>query len=402
MAPYLLMGFLIAGILHVYVPRGAFTKYFGKNNLKSVLYAALMGIPLPLCSCGVIPTGMSLYKEGASKGATVSFLISTPQTGVDSIIVTYSLLGLPFAIIRPIIALITGLFGGLAVNLSQSQNDNADFRDTGAVELSHDGNKIKKIFSYAFDEFFEDIADWLVIGLALAAVIAVIIPDDFFQSTIFSNELLSMFIVLIASIPFYVCATGSVPIAAVLLLKGLNPGAVLVFLMAGPATNIATITVISKVLGNKTLAIYLSTIIIGAFVFGIILNSFFPPEIFTAVIPEIGHHSGLIMTWIEIISSGLFIFLLLRIYFMKIRRRLNKRKGMEKSSEQTITLEVDGMSCQNCAIKVESALMDLAEVNESHVNIEANTVEIKGNEIEVEHLISSVEKAGYKFKKVIT
>ena len=116
MAPYLLIGFFLAGVLHVYLPKDKISKYLGKDNIVSVINAALIGIPLPLCSCGVIPTGISFYKNGASKGSSVSFLISTPQTGVDSILVTYSLLGLPYAIIRPIAALITGIFGGGITN----------------------------------------------------------------------------------------------------------------------------------------------------------------------------------------------------------------------------------------------------------------------------------------------
>ncbi len=401
MAPYLLFGFIIAGILHVYVPRGAFTKYFGKRNLKSILYASLMGIPLPLCSCGVIPTGISLYKEGASKGATLSFLISTPQTGVDSIMVTYSLLGLPFAIVRPFIALVNGVIGGVASNVLDQTEESHSFHDSLADEKARDGNKLKRILNYSFDELFNDIGDWLFIGLALAAVIAVLIPEEFFQSAVMSNEIASMLIVLLASIPFYVCATGSVPIAAVLLMKGLNPGAVLVFLMAGPATNIATITVIAKTLGKKTFAIYLGSIVLTSFVFGLLLNRLFPPDFFT-VSAGAGHdHGNSFWSWIENISTAIFIFFLLRSFYLKMMNWRKKRQGAKTESDQTLNIEVVGMTCNNCAAKVESVLLDLPEVNQSAVNLEEKKVELKGHNIDLKKVKERVEGAGYVYNDVV-
>ena len=178
MSPYLLLGFLIAGVLHVGFPKDKINKYLGRRNITSVINAALLGVPLPLCSCGVIPTGISFYKNGASKGSSVSFLISTPQTGVDSIMVTYSLLGLPFAIIRPIVAFVTGVIGGALTNTVDKQT-------TEPVELSHEEHKkgsnknvMVRMFQYAFVEFLQDISKWLIIGLLIAAAISVIVPND--------------------------------------------------------------------------------------------------------------------------------------------------------------------------------------------------------------------------------
>ena len=404
MAPYLLLGFIVAGILHVYVPEGAFNKWFGNKNLKSVVYAALMGIPLPLCSCGVIPTGISIYKEGASKGATVSFLISTPQTGVDSIMVTYSLLGFPFALARPFIALVTGVLGGWVVNktdddestIKKNESNHADKAPSMKREHS-----LKRIWSYAFDEFLGDIADWLLIGLLLAGVISVIIPEDFFKSVYLKNELSSMLIVLVASIPFYVCATGSVPIAAALLMKGLNPGAVLVFLMAGPATNMATMTVISKTLGKKTLIIYIGSLVVGSIVFGLLINHLFPKSFFNAISVSNGHHAGSIWIWVEWISVLFLSLILIRFYSMKFMNFLRKQKGEKSVSTQELTIGVTGMTCENCAARVEASLLQLDTVNESKVNLQNGTVQIKGNNIVVEELKSSVEKVGYGFSKLI-
>ena len=184
MAPWLLLGFIFAGLLHVYMPKGSIQKYMGGKNLKSVIYASLLGIPLPLCSCGVIPTGIAFNKEGASKGATVSFLISTPQTGVDSILATFSLLGLPFAILRPIVAFFSGILGGAITN-SVTKNDNKNQPNVTSSQKSEEiiqNGKFKTMLKYAFHDFLMDIAKWLVLGLAIAALIAVILPDDFFTS----------------------------------------------------------------------------------------------------------------------------------------------------------------------------------------------------------------------------
>ena len=404
MAPFLLLGFVIAGILHVYIPEGAFTKWFGKKNFKSVLYASLMGIPLPLCSCGVIPTGISLHKEGASKGATVSFLISTPQTGVDSIMVTYSLLGLPFAIARPIIALITGVAGGWAVNQTEKE-DEVKMRHS----MTHDmkdhvksgKSSLVRIWNYAFDEFLGDISDWLIIGLLLAGLIAVAIPDDFFSGSIAGNEFVSMLIVLAASIPFYVCATGSVPIAAVLLMKGLNPGAVLVFLMAGPATNVATMTVISRSLGRHTLVKYIGALVLGSLFFGLLINHLLPREFFS--VNQVGpiHDHGGFWPWIESLSALFLAAVLLKHYVSRVMNFFRKRKGSQMTSSQEMDIEVIGMTCENCASRVESSLLSLDSVNESKADLPSGIVKIKGNDINVEELKASIEGAGYHLKQVL-
>ncbi|WP_421918694.1 SO_0444 family Cu/Zn efflux transporter [Marinifilum sp.] len=292
MSPYLMLGFFFAGVLKVVFPQRFIDKYLGQKNSKSVLNASLIGIPLPLCSCGVIPTGISFYKSGATKGSLVSFLISTPQTGVDSILVTYSLLGLPFALLRPLIALVTGFFGGILANKLddssesiQVENIDSDCSSENKDTFRCDTKNMKKrsklytLFQYAFVEFLQDISKWLIIGLLLAAVISVLIPNDFFTSFI-GNDIIGMFVILLTSIPLYICATASVPVAAVLMMKGLSPGAALVFLMAGPATNAATITVLSKVMGKKIMWTYLVSIISGAILFGILIDNFLPREWF--------------------------------------------------------------------------------------------------------------------------
>lgn len=293
MSPYLLLGFLLAGLMHAFIPQQYYSKYLAKPNFRSVLNATLFGIPLPLCSCGVIPTAMSLRKEGASKGAATSFLIATPQTGVDSIIATSSLMGLPFAIIRPIAALITALFGGSLVNTFDKNNDDKPHSEheehhechchNEHEEEHHEchcheheehhegkksfGEKIKTALEYGYVEMMEDIGKWLIIGLIVAGLITVFVPEEAFK-VFQGNTFLSMLLVLAIAVPMYVCATGSIPIAVALMLKGLTPGAALVLLMAGPACNMASLLVVRKVMGTKTLVIYLASIILGSIIFG--------------------------------------------------------------------------------------------------------------------------------------
>lgn len=281
MSPFLLLGFLFAGILHVFVPSMVYSRYLSGHSFRSVFYAALFGVPLPLCSCGVLPTAMGLRKEGASKGATVSFLIATPETGVDSIAATYSLMGLPFAIVRPITAFMTSLFAGTVINTfdkeetpySVKESDEPHchcHHDTDISKLSFVG-KIKEALRYAFVDMMEDIGKWLVVGLLVAGLITVFVPNEFFE--IFKgNTLLSMLLVLCIAIPMYICATGSIPIAVALIMKGLTPGAALVLLMAGPACNVASLLVINKFLGRRTLLLYLASIIIGAVAAGVIID----------------------------------------------------------------------------------------------------------------------------------
>lgn len=303
MSPYLLLGFLLAGLMHAYVPKGFYTKYLSGNTFRSVVNAALFGIPLPLCSCGVIPTAMSLKKEGASNGAVVSFLIATPQTGVDSIMATLGMLGMPFALIRPLAALVTALFGGwltdsFAGNVKMPEEEHSHSCDGTCHCHSHEeqchghdhsheahchchshGNqskdtfwsKMKLAFTYAYVEMMEDIGKWLFIGLVVAALITVFVPTELF-AVFQENTWASMLLVLCIAIPMYVCATGSIPIAVALMMKGLTPGAALVLLMAGPACNIASILVIKKSLGLRTMAVYLISIVIGAVAFGYLID----------------------------------------------------------------------------------------------------------------------------------
>lgn len=403
MAPYLMLGFLFAGILYAWFPAEKMTRYLGKNNSASALNAALLGIPLPLCSCGVIPTGVSFYKSGASKGSAVSFLISTPQTGVDSIMVTWSLLGLPMAIIRPIIALFTGVFGGILTN-KQEKKENPHNKKP-KVKITENKKKIgvTGMLKYAFGEFLEDIVKWLVIGLLIAALIAVIIPEDFFLRYL-SNDYLSMLIILVASIPLYVCATGSVPIAAVLMMKGLSPGAAIVFLMAGPATNAATISVIGNSMGRKTLFRYLASIIGGALLFGVIVNELLPREWFINPIQHIHgeeHGHEILPYWLQIGSAILLTLAIINGLFRKyLLPRLRKpRINVEnlKFDDMNTIVKVEGMTCNHCKMNVEKGIKEVQGVKNVDANVNTGKVIVEGDNIDFGKVKDTVNSLGYKF-----
>ncbi len=289
MSPYLLLGFFFAGGMHAFIPGMVDNRYLGGKGFKSVFYGALFGIPLPLCSCGVLPTAMSLRKQGASKGATASFLISTPETGVDSIIATYSVLGLPFAVIRPVAAFCNAIMGGWLINKFGDKDEVVPVDASAKTccchhkqeETHHEGflGKMREALRFGFVEMMEDIGKWLVVGLVIAGLITVFVPDDFF-ALFRGNTQLSMLLVLCIAIPMYICATGSIPIAVALMMKGLTPGAALVLLMAGPACNMASILVINKALGRKSLVFYLVSIITMAILWGHAVDYLLPAEWF--------------------------------------------------------------------------------------------------------------------------
>ena len=289
MSPYLLLGFFFAGVMHAFIPGMVYNRYLGGKGFKSVFYGALFGVPLPLCSCGVLPTAMSLRKQGASKGATASFLISTPETGVDSIIATYSVLGLPFAVIRPVAAFCNAIMGGWLINKFGDKDEVVPVDASAKTccchhkqeETHHEGflAKMREALRFGFVEMIEDIGKWLVIGLVIAGLITVFVPDEFF-ALFRGNTQLSMLLVLCIAIPMYICATGSIPIAVALMMKGLTPGAALVLLMAGPACNMASILVINKTLGRKSLVFYLVSIITMAILWGHVVDYLLPAEWF--------------------------------------------------------------------------------------------------------------------------
>ncbi len=262
MSLYMLIGMVLTGVLHVVMKKDSIAKHLGQGSRLPAVKAAAFGVPLPLCSCGVLPTTVYLSQNGATTSAVMAFLIATPQTGVDSIIATFGMMGVVFAVYRPIAAFISGVAGGYFIQKIagskrielQTQEEYHDCEGGScAVEeriskLSIK-DKIKGMFRYAFVDFIDDISLHFVVGVLIAAAITLIIPSGFFESLHINSGILAMLVMLLVGIPMYICSTSSIPIARVLLAKGISPGAAFVFLFAGPATNAASLAVLSKTLG---------------------------------------------------------------------------------------------------------------------------------------------------------
>ncbi|MCQ2282626.1 MAG: permease [Bacteroidales bacterium] len=395
MSPYLLLGFLIAGVMHAIIPARFYQKHFSKPSFGSVIKAALFGIPLPLCSCGVIPTAMSLRKEGASNGAVTSFLIATPQTGVDSILATYGLLGLPFAIVRPVAALVTALAGGTLSNLFDRGQESA-LCQSCTPEQKHVSviGRLKEALRYAFLDMIQSIGKWLMLGLVIAGLITVFVPQHWF-AVFEGNTLASMLVVLAISIPMYLCATGSIPIAVALMLKGLTPGAALVLLMAGPACNMASVLVVRSVMGTRSLVIYLVSVVAGAIAFGCLVDYLN----FNHIVDFIGalglqhscacgcRHDG----WFAWFCSGLLALLLLNAFVLS-RFYINPTKNETMKGK---TYLIEGMNCPHCRAAAEKALQGVAGVTSASVVLETKEAFVEGD-VPEDELRKAIEAVGFK------
>jgi uncharacterized membrane protein YraQ (UPF0718 family) len=279
MSPYLLFGFFVAGILSVLVSQRFVERHLGGRGVWPLMKASLFGVPLPLCSCGVIPVSMSLHKHGASKGSTIAFLLSTPQTGVDSIFVTLSLLGPIIAVFRPLAAFVTGIFGGVLVDIlgrGPEDQNSAPKKCNDECCGGANNRKISRGLKYGFVTLPRDIGKAMLLGLVIAAAISAFVPDDFFAEKLPARGIGAMIVMMLLGIPVYVCATASVPVAAALIAKGVTPGVALVFLITGPATNAAAFTTIWKVLGRRTAITYMCTVAVCALGAGLLLDAAFP------------------------------------------------------------------------------------------------------------------------------
>lgn len=280
-APYILFGAFMAGFIHIFFDREKVVKHLGKPGFKSVFLAALFGIPLPLCSCGVLPTAMSLRKNGASKGATLSFLISTPETGVDSVFLSYALLDPLMTAFRPFAALITAVTAGISENLfgkkerpapAPPKEEKCVFCEEKEHEHKHSFiSRFAHSMEYAFVDLLGDIALWLAIGISAGGVISYFVPTGIIENYL-GYGWPAMFIMLLIGIPLYICASASTPIAAALIAKGMSPGVALVFLLAGPATNTAGIITVARFMGKRSVIIYLLAISACSIALGFLLN----------------------------------------------------------------------------------------------------------------------------------
>jgi uncharacterized membrane protein YraQ (UPF0718 family) len=336
---YILGGLLFSGLLSLCLSPEAISKHLGKGPFSSVFKAAFLGIPLPLCSCGVLPAAVSLKKQGANSGATTAFLISTPESGIDSIAVSYALLDPLLTIARPVAAFFTAIFAGVMENIFHySKNKQAltllpiEARAGGccadccSLDTGHqDKGLIQKVFSamvYAFTDVWADLAGWFFAGLLIAGFITALVPDELIYRFLGGGPT-SMLLMLLIGIPLYICATASTPVAAALIMKGVSPGAALVFLLAGPATNMTSLTVLAGILGKKTLMIYLATIAFFSVTFGLVIDQIY---LIMNISPQtiIGKASDMLPLWLQIAGAVIIVLISVKPFCRIIRGWRNK------------------------------------------------------------------------------
>jgi hypothetical protein len=509
MGIYLVFGFAIAGILSRILKTEFIARHLGPNSLGSIAKASLIGVPLPLCSCGVVPVALSLHQRGASRSATVAFLISTPETGVDSILVTYALLGPVFAIVRPIAAFLNGLLGGAMVALAEpngkkTQQDESDcgsdsasgvvrfasltstlrcdaatshsadaiadgpgaatshsadaiadgpgaatshsadaiadgpdaatshsadaIADGPGAATSHSADAIADgpglatshsaasqpasqpaqrvsllrnavlAFRYGFMDFPREIAGWLVFGIILAGALAHFLPKDF-MSLHLGSGFKAMAVMALIGIPLYICSTASVPVVAMMVMHGgLSAGAALVFLICGPATNAAGLTMVVKTLGRKTAALYLASIVITSFACGYLLDLLYTSS-GTSLAHQAEHmHEKMVPAWLTWLgAAGLALVVLgalARNGADKLRARKEKAE-MSKQPEIAHELTVTGMTCENCARHVAQAARSVAGVTAATVDLKKGLVRIAGAGSDRAAIAQAIEAAGY-------
>ncbi len=392
LAPWLLLGMLLSGMLHVLLPPGFVRRKF--HGFAGVIKSVLLGVPLPLCSCGVIPAGIGLKNQGASNGASVAFLISTPQTGVDSILVSSSFFGWPFAIFKMVTAAITGVFGGWLTDqidaieeAEQVAISNTDNLAHSHGSTDHEVNQSAwwRIWSHGL-EIVRSIWGWLLIGILISAVIETYDFNVWFEAVGQWGLLPSMLLVLVVSVPLYVCATASVPIAAAMVSAGLPAAAALVFLMAGPATNITTIGAIYGRFGWRTLLIYLSTIIVGSMFFAWMFD-----WLLTANVVSSDSHAHNHQAWWAI-GSGLILSVMVAQFAWSDFARWWRGRTQYDSDVPRLEIPIQGMTCGGCVDKIESAIRKSEGVESIQIDLKSGIATVFGKPKleELERLIMSL------------
>jgi uncharacterized membrane protein YraQ (UPF0718 family)/copper chaperone CopZ len=418
MAPYLLLGFAVAGLLSVMISPRWVERHLGNRGLGQIFKASLFGVPLPLCSCGVIPVGASLRQHGAGKGATTAFLLSTPQTGVDSIAVTYALLGPFLAVVRPVAALLTGfLGGGLVYAFDRNGDPPAEATPAASCSSASDccdedsGPERKTLgqgLTYGLVTLPRDIGRALIVGILLSGVIAALVEPKALEASL-GGGILPMFAAMAVGIPLYVCATASTPIALSLIYAGLSPGAALVFLISGPATNAATVTTLWRVLGKKSVVIFLLTVAVGALATGLAVDALIAMDFVGAsgMVPDVdpttvGHehhaeHGGL-GWWIGNGSAVALILLLANAMWPQPQPmgREDLKERLKTMSTDSIELMVKGMRCNGCVESVTRAIEECDGVEESTVDLAAGRASIRGSGLDRARLTEVVSALGFE------
>jgi uncharacterized membrane protein YraQ (UPF0718 family)/copper chaperone CopZ len=396
LSPALLAGLLLAGILHVLLPSGFIHRIMSRPGFRSTLRAVLIGVPMPLCSCGVVPTALGLKRDGASKGATTGFLISTPQTGVDSILVSAAFLGWPFAIFKLVAAFVTGLIGGMIADRVEPPDEMAA-AEKAAAEMDRENNRnLVEVLRYAVVDLYGAIDRWIIGGVLIAAAITALLPEHFFHELSWAQGLTGMLLMLAVSVPLYICTTGSVPIAASFVAAGMPTGTALVFLMAGPATNMATIGAVYRALGGKLLSVYLGTVIVMSIGFGLTFD-------FVLGSPGVVHMHDHSDNWLGILSAIILIILTTGLFvyrFLQRRQKFAKANQFNTYEEfdMGVTLKVEGMTCQHCTASVEKSLKAVEGVSDAIADLDSGDVVVEGEKLDEAKLRAAVLAAGYQVK----
>ncbi len=386
LAFWFLLGASIAGLLHGFLPAG-----FVRRRLRGtagVVKAVLLGVPLPLCSCGVVPAGIGLRKDGASKGAAVGFLISTPQTGVDSILVSASFLGWPFALFKVASAALIGLVGGWLTERLEHEPPSETAPATGDGNRPAERRTWRAMLAHAVD-IIDSIRYWLILGIVVSAAIDVLVPQQGLRAVGHMGTLSASLLMLLISVPLYVCATASVPIGAALVQAGFPPGAALVFLMAGPATNTATIGAVYREFGLRTMVIYLLTIITGSVVLAQLFDGLIAPEAVGMAVPHHEHPS-----WWSVGAALILAATLGWLIFRDLARRIRKSFSRPTAASPTIVVPVDGMKCQACVSRLERALEQTEGVDSVDVQLKPGQAIIHGD-VDRETIATTICDAGF-------
>ena len=415
MAIYIMLGLFFVGLLHILFSKNFVVKQIGKKTTGSIIKASLFGVPLPLCSCGVIPTDEKKKKNGASKSAVVSFLISTPQTGVDSIIATYGMLGGIFALFRAVAAFFMGIIGGIIAMLfspGSKKSNEIELNESNCLDCSNkkDNNekdekqknilsRIKSMLDYAFVEFLDDISSHFIIGLIISALIAYFVPDDFFSNYDLNKGIVGMLIMIAIGLPMYICATASIPVAVTLILKGFSPGAAFVFLAVGPVTNAASLTILIKTLGKKIVSIYLISIASLSIIFGIIFDKLLyycgiNTADFLNIITKKHEHN--IFCTFKYIFAAIFLMLLFGSLYRKYFKMMIKKKRANIKKLDELIINIEGMTCNHCTNNVKKNLMNFSNVVDVQVNLEQKKAFIMGNNLDKDAIVKKIVKIGYK------
>ncbi len=397
MAPYLLLGVVVAGAMHVILPEGLIARYLGKPGLGSVVRSTALGVPLPLCSCGVVPVAASLKKEGASSGAVVGFLVSTPTSGVDSILATYALIGPAYAVIRVIGSFVLGISAGVAANFVARDGQTPTRPATSAQPDTKGSNPVVEGIAYGFGDMLGAIARPLALGILLGGVITYLVPASFVTKYV-GTGLWSYLVMLAVGLPLYVCASGSIPLAAAFIALGISPGAALIFLIVGPATNVATFTVVLEMLGRRVLIIYLTVISLGALAMGAATDLFFSalPSLLPAVATSGKHHAAG-LHWLEISMALVLGAATLYHLSREAKTILNRRRQPDADA---FVLRVPDMNCQHCAGSVTKAIVNLPGVRDINADpgTKLLTLDLE-QDADTDGLVQAIEKAGFHPEK---